>query len=271
MSGADKLTRGDKRPLLERLAHRIYTWTIAPLASNDLARQRLKMMYYVWGYWRFFTSANLPLRTRVHLLCAFVRVDLNVRHGHTPSEIGRVCLAIAERRARPRESVVEAGCWMGGSSVKFSLLCHELGYRLEIFDSFEGVETLPEAERKLEWDYAGQYAAGEEILWSNLRKYGRPDVCSSHKGWFSETMARAPLPAPVRVAYIDCDLAKGTQQALAGIVPSLCENGVIFTQDFHIDPVRHLLLDPANWPSRPEVVRWGRRLASIRIPSEASR
>src|SRR5205814_2011900 len=68
-----------------------------------------------------------------------------------------------------------------------------------------------------------------------------------HKGWFAATLARSPVSDVVRVVFIDCDSAKGTQEVLLGVVPSLAGDGVVFSQDFHIAPVRELLLDPGTW------------------------
>jgi O-methyltransferase len=164
---------------------------------------------------------------------------------------------------------VEAGCYLGGSSAKFSTICAWLGYRLCIYDSFEGVEAMLAEERVGNYDFSGEYAASEEVVRANLRQYGDVSVCSLHKGWFADTLANRPVPQAVRVAYIDCDLAKGTREALAGIVPSLSEDGWIFSQDFHIRPVIELLSDTKTWltigTKVPTIRRLGQRLASIRF------
>jgi O-methyltransferase len=166
--------------------------------------------------------------------------------------------------------MVEAGCWKGGSSTKFSIICKLAGIRLWIFDSFEGVSA---EDAKNEWEgFAGQYASPEHVLRENLNRYGEPSVCSVFKGWFSDTLAKEPVPHPIRLAYIDCDLAKGTFEAMKGIVPSLKPNAVIFTQDFHIDPVRNMLFDPLTWVKlgcgTPEITRLGEYLAKIGLPRE---
>jgi len=87
-------------------------------------------------------------------------------------------------------------------------------------------------------------------LWKNLSRYGEAAVCTAHGGWFSDTLARGPVPYAVRVAFIDCDLAKGTYEVLLGVVPSLVEDGWIFSQDFHIPRVRQCcvpLLPGKSW------------------------
>ena len=72
------------------------------------------------------------------------------------------------------------------------------------------------------------------------------------------------------MAYIDCDLGKGTLEVLQSAVPSLADDGCVFTQDFHIDPVRRVLDDPGTWESlgvpAPRIVQEGVYLASMRFP-----
>jgi O-methyltransferase len=242
---------------------------IVPRIASPLRRQRLKLLYYGFGYAGLLGVAGLSLRDRLALLARFLRIDWNVLHAHLPSEIVEVTRALAERRARPGEIMIEAGCWQGGSSTKFSLVCERLGYRLHIHDSFEGVEFSSPEHQGREWEFGGQYAAPEERVRENLRRYGALAVCDTRPGWFSETLAKAPVPHPVRVAYIDCDLGKGTNEVLRGVVPSLAEDGCIFSQDYHIEPVRRVLQDPETWRSLnrgvPRIRVLGQYLASLRF------
>lgn len=87
------------------------------------------------------------------------------------------------------------------------------------------------------------------MVWENLKKYGEAEVCVIHKGWFCDMLAIRPVSNGIKVAYIDCDLAKGTKEAIKGIVPSLVDDGRIFSQDYHIKPVQKLLKDPVFWAS----------------------
>lgn len=247
---------------------RFYERWILPRFADPLTRQRFKMLYFVWGYWRFLLVPGLGVGQRLGLLRRFLRIDWNVVHCHFPAETSCIARVLAERHARPGEIVVEAGCWQGGTSTKFSLLCAALGYHLHVYDSFEGVETLSPDDQAKEWDFAGQYASPESRLRDNLDRYGAPEECTVHKGWFSETLAGAPTDGPVRVAYIDCDLGKGTLEVLQSVVPALAEDGCIFSQDFHIEPVRRVLIDPETWRSlgvpSPELRQEGVYLASLR-------
>lgn len=136
--------------------------------------------------------------------------------------------------------MVEAGCFNGGSAAKFSILCKELGYALHVYDSFEGVEPLTEEEKSVSYDFSGKYAASQEKVRANIQRFGEIDICVFHKGWFADTIAHG-VPHPIRVAYIDCDVTKGTQEALQGILPAVTQDGRVFSQDFHIKPVREML------------------------------
>jgi O-methyltransferase len=172
--------------------------------------------------------------------------------------------------------MVEAGCWQGGSSAKFSILCKVLGLKLHVYDSFLGVPEMGDDE--LEHDFSGQYAADEDVLKETLTKYGEPDVCEVHKGWFRDTLAERPLAFPVRAAYIDCDTAQGTLEVLRGVMPSLVPDGIVFSQDAHLPMVRELLADPDTWrrfgKNSPLVKRPCTKLAVFRFsgdPGERTR
>jgi O-methyltransferase len=173
----------------------------------------------------------------------FIRVDFDVPLAHRPAEIAHVCKTLAERAAAPNEVMVEAGCWAGGSSAKFSITCKDMGYQLYIFDSFQGVEQTDQDGH----DFTGEYAAELESVKDNIGLYGELDVCSFFPGWFADTIVKDPVKNPVRMVYIDCDLAKGTHEVLQGVLPALVDDGVIFSQDYHIPAVRKMLEDPETW------------------------
>jgi O-methyltransferase len=176
---------------------------------------------------------------------------------------------LAERPARAGEIMVEAGCWQGGSTAKFSLACRLLGYQLHVYDSFEGVEELSPEMKLRSYDYSGEYKASEQLVREHLARHGAVDTCTIHKGWFAETLAIRPVTAPVRVVYIDCDLARGTREVLQGTVGRLVPDGWVFSQDYHIQPVRELLHDPSSWDALGHgipTIRWRRgKLAALRF------
>ena len=102
-----------------------------------------------------------------------------------------------------------------------------------------------------------------------LENYGEPGVCLIQKLWFKDTLAKVLVSNPVRLAYVDCELFKGTEEALTGFVPSLVEDGYIFSEDYHLRAVREFLCKLENlerFGKRPMVVTpLCAKLASIRF------
>ncbi len=239
----------------------LYRRSIRPLL-NPLQQQRFKLLWTAWGYRPILSIGTLTLRQRLRLLRHVLGVDWKVLHGHWPGEIARVLATIGEREAKPGEVVVEAGCWQGGSTIKFSWLCRALGYQLLVFDSFEGVEHIPGN------DFSGEYAATLAQVRENVSRYGEISVCTFFPGWFAETLAAEPLQVPVQVVYLDCDLAKGTEEVLRGVAATLTTDAAICTQDYHIEEVRVLLDDPGTWNdlgrTLPQVTDEYRNLAILR-------
>lgn len=211
-----------------------------------------KATWYLWGYKGIAFERSLPFKTRIDLIKRFLRVDFNVEHGHWPCEIAHICKVLCRRRSRPGEVMVEAGCWQGGSTAKFSILCKVLGYRLYVFDSFQGVEPTDQPG----YDFSGEYRASQRTVRDNVRAFGEADVCSYFAGWFSDTLAAHPVRDPIAAVYIDCDLAKGTLEVLQGVMPSFAEDGILWSQDYHIEAVQDVLHDPATWRS------FGKRMTS---------
>jgi len=214
-------------------------WIRSKLSS--LQQQRFKLLFTVWGYRLILSIKTISLKDRVRVILNSIAVDWNVQHGHWPGEIARVMATIGERKARPGEVIVEAGCWKGGSTAKFSLICEMLQYKLFVFDSFQGVEYIPGN------SFSGQYAADLDLVKKNVASYGNIDVCEFVSGWFADTLAGNIFQHPVRVAYLDCDLAKGTHEVLQGLMPSYVDDGVICSQDYHIGEVQALLDSDDTW------------------------
>lgn len=207
------------------------------------------------------------------LLKRFFVIDWHLEHAHHPIEISRIAHILAERPAANGEVMIEAGCWKGGSSAKFSLLCYKLGYQLRVYDSFQGVEPMSPEVKADDYDFSGKYAASQQSVMDNIKKYGELSACTFYPGWFADTLASAPVDVPVRIAYIDCDLAKGTMEVLQGIAHNLVSDGYIFSQDFHIRPVREALFDPQMWETCrlpvPQIDKLSEKLAVMKFTQKA--
>ena len=208
---------------------------------------------------------SLSADQKKQLIKRFIRIDFGVPHVHQPCEMAHIVRAMFERPAGSDEVMVEAGCWKGGSTAKFSIMCKMSGCRLFVYDSFQGVEETDQEG----FDYSGEYAAGLEEVRSYVEEFGEIDVCQFFPGWFADTLAGRELP-PVRAVYIDCDLVKGTYEVLQSVLPSLADDGLVFSQDYHIPVVKKHLHDPDWWKGLgrglPEIEYLCHNLARIDIP-----
>ena len=118
--------------------------------------------------------------------------------------------------------VVECGCFKGGMSAKFSVICKELGKELHLIDSFQG---LPCEEQHISW-------RGEEILFGegaykgsfdevnkNINDCGEISVCRFHQGWFEGTIHKINLlPSFV---FIDVDIISSAKICIKHFWPKL--------------------------------------------------
>jgi hypothetical protein len=240
---------------LELIATHLYRRKIRDyLPTDPLIRQRVKLLLFnLWFYY--------PLLTHPILLSRLIRAQWFVRQDTRPIETRHVLKEILRRRPwQQGEIIVECGCFQGGTTSQFSLACALMRYPLHIYDSFQGVP---------EWNY--KFACAQDVTEHNVTQYGDITVCTFHPGWFADTLLDKPIPYPVRLAYIDCDSAAGTMQALSGILPSLVSDAVVFTQDFHIAPVRALLEDPGTWQQLgapiPKITQLTHKLAIIGFAS----
>ena len=75
--------------------------------------------------------------------------------------------------------VVECGCWKGGRSVNFSLVCRIVGRKLIIYDFFEGLPAGAPGDREAPGYEEGDYCGTLEEVKSNIRRGGALDCCRS--------------------------------------------------------------------------------------------
>jgi len=94
----------------------------------------------------------------------------------------------------------EFGCFKGYSSAMLSFACAQLGIRMHIFDSFEG---LPPAEGS--GYLAGQYAGSLEEVTDHVTRFGCIEAVTFHKGFFADTF-RNWRPDRLMCLWMDVDL-----------------------------------------------------------------
>lgn len=146
--------------------------------------------------------------------------------------------------------LIEAGCYKGGSTAKFSLLAKLTDRRLVAFDSFEGLPENDESAQRSILGEAPNFSRGvyrgtlDEVT-QNVSRFGDATRCSFVKGWFDDTM---PLFSDkIVVGYLDVDLASSTKTCLKFLFPRLQAGGSILTQDGHLPLVIRVLDDDRFW------------------------
>ena len=110
----------------------------------------------------------------------------------------------------------EFGCFKGYSTAMLSHACAQLGLRMHVFDSFEGLPPAPDSGYQ-----AGQYAGGLDEVKDHVRRFGVIDSVSFHKGFFADTL-RDWRPPPLMCLWMDVDLeasARDLMVAADGLDP----------------------------------------------------
>jgi len=157
----------------------------------------------------------------------------------------------------PPGVVVEAGCFKGGSTAKFSLIAEIADRDLMVFDSFQGIpENTEPHEKDLSGNpanfKAGSYAGSIDEVKANVARYGRINRCKFVPGWFEETMPH--FKEPIAAAYLDVDLASSTATCLRYIYPLVVPGGFLASQDGHLPLVLDVLRE---WQSSNDVAFQG--------------
>ena len=199
-------------------------------------------------HWRE-AKAVLPLKAewkqtcpadgvRTELMRQFRRISREIPCPHNESHILSFVVEMFRIDAHDSNDgvFVEAGCYMGGSTAKFSLVAHELGRKLVVFDSFKGLPTNTENHKQSIFGYSiknwfreGEFRGPRDVVTNNISRYGKIDVCEFVEGWFEETLPH--FDRPILGAYIDVDLASSTRTCLKNIYPRIVPGGVLVSQD----------------------------------------
>ena len=156
---------------------------------------------------------------RAGLIRKIYAVSEQIDCRHEQTEILAFVKEILSLPAGRPGCIVEAGCFLGGSTAKFSLAAQFTGRELVVFDSFEG---LPPNEEQHHVDIrgnpieftAGKYRGTLNQVRSNIARCGAVDVCRFVKGWFEESLP--PFDEPIAALYLDVDLASSTQTCITG-------------------------------------------------------
>lgn len=201
---------------------------------------------------RFLFRRDLPLPfwLRLKYIAQVYWISLNVWCAHTQEEIFEVAAAALKVPQDVQGTLIEAGCFKGGSTAKFSLLARLTNRRLVAFDSFEG---LPENDESTQLSILGEvpnfspgvYRGTLDEVTENVRRFGDLTRCTFVKGWFDDTMPA--FADRIVVGYLDVDLASSTKTCLKFLFPKLQAGGSILTQDGHLPLVIQVLDDDHFW------------------------
>ncbi|MDR0662176.1 MAG: TylF/MycF family methyltransferase, partial [Holosporales bacterium] len=212
-------------------------------------------------------------------------IHVAVKCAHNPSHALAFCAEILKQSENalhyPEACFVEAGCFKGGSSAKFSLFTACLERDLILFDSFEGLPTNQEEHRtsieghSIEgWFEGGNFCGSLEEVQKNISQFGKKEKVQFVPGWFDKTLP--DFSRPILGAFLDVDLASSTEICLRHFYPLLVPGGVIVSQDGDFPLVIEVIKDSSKWRGKsdtcppPIVEDLGNKITKIRKPSSLS-
>lgn len=200
----------------------------------------------------FLQDETFPIDAlrRAQMLRQFAAITRNVQCHHTEEEMFQYVRAILAAPKAVRGAFVEAGCFKGGSTAKFSLAAKIAERQLLVFDSFEGIPAHSEGHDmnifgRPAFFREGSYRGELEEVMANVRRYGSVGSCEFKRGWFDDTLPA--IKGPIAGIYLDVDLAASTRTCLQYLYPLLEHGGVLFSQDGHLPLVIDVFSDDLFW------------------------
>lgn len=138
----------------------------------------------------------------------------------------------------------EFGCFKGYSSAMLSFACAQLGLKMHIFDSFEGLPLAPDSGYE-----AGQYAGGIDEVRDHVTRFGVADCVTFHKGFFADTF-RDCRPPPLMCLWMDVDLEVSARDLMV-IADALDPRASLFSHECSASIFRdgHIVTAPS--PDNP--------------------
>jgi O-methyltransferase len=237
------------------------------MASAGSASRALRTWKDIEAILGFLASHHreLPFARRYALARRLRAISRAIDCPHTESEILSYIGAILALETSTPGCLVEAGCYKGGSTAKFSIAAKAARRQLVVFDSFQGIPRHDEEHGtnifgKPVTFSEGEYTGSLEEVTRNVGIYGEVDVCRFVKGWFKDTLPG--FQEPIAAIYLDVDLAESTRTCLKYLYPLLQPGGTLYSQDGHLPLVLKVFDDAAFWRDevgveKPHVHGWG--------------
>jgi len=195
-------------------------------------------------------SLNTSFRNKWKIVKQIYRISFNVDSPHQQEEILNFIAAILSLPSNSTDVLVEAGCYKGSSTAKFSLAAEIVGRELVVFDSFQGIpQNMEPHDRNIFGEEAsfkqGDYCGTLDEVRANVSRFGAIGRCRFVCGWFEDTMPE--FEEPISLIYLDVDLASSTCTCIKYLFPLLRPGGILFSQDGHLPLVIDALNDDEFW------------------------
>lgn len=150
----------------------------------------------------------------------------------TPTKIAALTCAVA---LAPRSGVaVEAGVFLGGSTIYIAKLQRALGIKRRIFafDTFAGIPAPTERDGNTPFA-EGLFSQGTiETVHANYQAHGVRDDIQTAAGLVQDTLVASLSPSmDIGFALLDLDQYAGTRAGLDAVIPRLHPRGIIAVDD----------------------------------------
>ncbi len=196
---------------------------------------------------------GLGFFSKIKIILRFRRNSKKVTTASSWREQLRIAAQILKLSPNVKGSVIECGCFKGGSSANLSLICDLVGRKLVLCDSFEGLPS-PEKRDKVHytiynkrvWSYTkGDYAGGLDEVRHNISRFGEISVCEFVKGYYENTLSR--LDGQYVLAFVDVDLYKSLEECLLSLWPRLVDGAYLFSHEAQDLSLVSLFFDKKWW------------------------
>lgn len=196
------------------------------------------------------STVQMSFRRRVRLVERAYAASFTIDSPHTQEEILTFVRTILDVPRDAPGVLVEAGCYKGSSTAKFSLAAAAVGRELVVFDSFRGLPDNDEPhDRNIfgrpEHFGKGEYCGTQAEVAANVARFGAIDRCRFVPGWFADTLPR--FRESIAAVYLDVDLASSTRECVKHFYPLLRPGGMLFSQDGHLPLVIDVFDDDRFW------------------------
>ena len=138
----------------------------------------------------------------------------------------------------------EFGCFKGYSSAMLSYACRQLGLKMHIFDSFEGLPPAPGAGYE-----AGQYAGSLDEVRDHVTRFGASEAVEFHKGFFADTF-RDWRPPRLMCLWMDVDLEVSARDLML-VADQLSPEATLFSHECTADIFQDSTIVTAAHPDNP--------------------